>query len=138
MTPAEELTAAAEKLRALAEAAAGRSGSTTWQAVKHFPGQPAADFTSLWAAGGEPLLRGGGGRGRPPAYVHTPVGDYIALMGPGVGLALADLLDANARFASLHARLWEASGGGAMAEADLDHAVRAALAAARQILGGDR
>ncbi|NED75333.1 hypothetical protein G3I51_24020 [Streptomyces sp. SID9944] len=92
MTPADELRAAADKLRHLAATASDDSGSPHWTATRHFPDQPDSGFTSLWAAGGRPLLAGGGGRGRPPAYVSAPVGDYIAAMGPGVGAALADWL----------------------------------------------
>ncbi|MEU2180253.1 hypothetical protein [Streptomyces thermolilacinus] len=96
MTPADELRTAAEKIRAAAAAAAETSGSTTWRAERHFTHQTAADYTHLSTTEGLPLMRGGGGRGRPPAYVHGPVGDYIAIMGPGVGIALADWMAATA------------------------------------------
>lgn len=97
MTPAEELRAAAEKLRAHAAAAAEDSGSATWRATRHFPDLDESTFTALWATDARrPLMRGGGGKGRPPAYVSAPVGDYIAAMHPGVGAALADWLDAEA------------------------------------------
>ncbi|MFF9894938.1 hypothetical protein [Streptomyces longispororuber] len=92
--PADELRAAAATLRTLATAAADDSGNATWKADRHFPEQPDAGYTALWATGARPLMRGGGGRGRPPAYVTAPVGDYIAAMGPTVGLALATWLDA--------------------------------------------
>lgn len=95
-TPADELRAAADKLRTLATAAAEDSGNTTWHTTRHFPEQPDSTFTALWATGARPLLGGGGGRGRPPAYVSAPVGDYIAAMHPGVGAALADWLAAEA------------------------------------------
>ncbi|GHH30096.1 hypothetical protein [Streptomyces rubradiris] len=91
MTPADEIRTAAEKLRALATAAADNSGSSTWHATRHFPDQPDSTFTTLWATGARPLL-GGGGRGRVP-YVHAPVGNYAAAMDPAVGLLLTDLLD---------------------------------------------
>ncbi|TGZ14708.1 hypothetical protein DV517_61910 [Streptomyces sp. S816] len=97
MTPAQELQAAADKLRAAATAAADDSGSTAWHTTRHFPERPDSTFTTLWATGSRTLLRGGGGRGRPPAYVSAPVGDYIAAMDPTVGLALAELLEAEAR-----------------------------------------
>ncbi|QLJ01497.1 hypothetical protein HZZ00_10995 [Streptomyces sp. NEAU-sy36] len=93
MTPAEELQTAADKLRALATAAADDSGNSNWHTTRHFPEQPNSTFTALWATGSRPFLRGGGGRGRPPAYVSAPVGDYIAAMDPTVGLALATLLE---------------------------------------------
>ncbi|MEU5838805.1 hypothetical protein ABZ820_34790 [Streptomyces diacarni] len=90
-SPADEIRAAAAQLRALAEAAAEASGSATWGATRHFPELPDSTFTELW--GSRPLMGGGGGRGRPPAYVSAPVGDYIAAMGPAVGLALAGWLE---------------------------------------------
>lgn len=91
MTPTDEIRTAADKLRALATAAADNSGSSNWHATRHFPDQPDSTFTTLWATGVRPLL-GGGGRGRVP-YVHAPVGDYAAAMDPAVGLALATLLE---------------------------------------------
>ncbi|NEA52374.1 hypothetical protein [Streptomyces sp. SID10815] len=95
MTPADELRAAAATLRRLAAAASDHSGSPQWTATRHFPDQPDASYTSLWADR-RPLLAGGGGRGRPPAYVHAPVGDYIAAMHPGVGAKLAKWLETEA------------------------------------------
>ncbi|MFF6966237.1 hypothetical protein ACFY9G_23080 [Streptomyces anthocyanicus] len=94
MNPADELRTAAEKIRTLAAAAADDSGNTIWKATRHFPDQPDSTFTTLWAVGVKPLLRGGR---RPPAYVSAPVGDYAATMHPAVGLALADWLDQAAR-----------------------------------------
>jgi hypothetical protein len=91
MTPADEIRAAAAKLRALATAAADNSGSSNWHTTRHFPDQPDSTFTTLWATGVRPLL-GGGGRGRVP-YVHAPVGDYAAAMDPATGLAFATLLE---------------------------------------------
>ncbi|SFY52085.1 hypothetical protein [Streptomyces sp. F-1] len=96
MTPAEEIKQAATRLRELATAAADNSGSSNWHTTRHFPDQPDSTFTSLWATGVRPLLGGAGGRGRPPAYVKAPVGDYIAAMDPAVGLALADWLETTA------------------------------------------
>lgn len=121
-TLADTLRAAAQKLRAHVAAAAEESGSTTWHAVRHFPHQPDSTFTALEATGGRSLLGGGGGRGRPPAYVHAPVGDYIALMHPGVGLAVVRWLESWAGV--------EFDEHGPMPE-DAQHA----LAVARQILG---
>ncbi|MBZ6102756.1 hypothetical protein [Streptomyces olivaceus] len=116
MTPADELRAAADKIRQLATAAADDSGNTAWKASRHFPDQPDSTFTTLWAVGVKPLLRGGR---RPPAYVSAPVGDYAATMDPAVGLALADWLE------------WQAAAldEGRIAIPD------AALAVARQING---
>lgn len=94
MTAADELRTAAEKLRTRAAAAAEDSGNTTWHASRHFPELPHTTYTTVWATAGTPLLRGGGGRGRPHPYVSAPVGDYIAAMDPGVGLGLASLLEA--------------------------------------------
>ncbi|MBW5420310.1 hypothetical protein GKQ77_01825 [Streptomyces sp. BG9H] len=95
-TPADELRTAAATLRVHAAAAAEDSGNTTWHTTRHFPDQPNTTYTTVWATDGKPLLRGGGGRGRPHPYVSAPVGDYIAAMDPAVGLALADWLDATA------------------------------------------
>jgi hypothetical protein len=91
VTPTAEIRTAAQRLRALATAAADNSGSSTWHATRHFPDQPDSTFTTLWATGVRPLLSGGS-RGRVP-YVHAPVGDYAATMDPTVGLAFAHLLD---------------------------------------------
>ncbi|NUH35291.1 hypothetical protein HUF15_00655 [Streptomyces samsunensis] len=90
-SPAVQIRAAAEKLRALVTAAAKDSGSPHWIATRNFPNQPDATFTTLWTDSHTVLMRGGG-RHREP-YVHAPVGDYIATMGPTVGLAIAAWLD---------------------------------------------
>lgn len=90
MTAADELRTAAQKIRTLATAAANDSGNTAWKASRHFPDQPNSTFTTLWAVGVKPLLRGGR---RPPAYVSAPVGDYAAAVDPALGLALADWLE---------------------------------------------
>ncbi|RLV66319.1 hypothetical protein STAN_1840 [Streptomyces sp. CBMAI 2042] len=119
--PAEVLRAAATLLRAAAAAAAEHSGSSVWQSVRHFPDQPDSDFTTLTAGPGRPLHKGGGGRGAAP-YMHAPVSEYIALVGPGVGLKLARWLES-----------WcgvDLSEHGPMPE-DAQHA----LAVARQLLG---
>ncbi|MCX4809030.1 hypothetical protein OG601_47145 [Streptomyces sp. NBC_01239] len=92
-TPADELRAAITTLRSLANAATDDAGNSHWSASRHFPNQPDATYTTLWATGAKPLIHGGGGRGRPPAYVSAPVGDYIAAMDPTVGMALAVLLE---------------------------------------------
>jgi hypothetical protein len=135
MTPAEELRTAAETLRTLATAAADDSGNATWKTNRHFPELPEAGYTALWATGVQPLLKGGGGRGRPPAYVTAPVGDYIAAMDPTLGLALATLLEgvlSSSREASPAHE--ECSSWCTPQTCDLS----AALAVARQINGGPR
>ncbi|MDW4900629.1 hypothetical protein RB625_19660 [Streptomyces californicus] len=119
-TPANLLRAAAEKLRAASTAAAEHSGSTTWQSIRHHPGQPGSDFTTLTAGPGRPLHKGGGGRGAAP-YMHAPVSEHAALMGPGAGLALAALLESAAEYY-------------APGPAHPTHVVHA-LAVARQLLG---
>ncbi|MFE4334052.1 hypothetical protein ACFRQM_32960 [Streptomyces sp. NPDC056831] len=121
MTPADELRTAAQMLRAHATAAAKDTGSTTWHTAHHFPEQPDAEFTALCATGGRPLLKGGGGRGRPPLYVHALVGSYIALMDPSVGLAVTEWLETTAGYY-------------APGPTHPTHMVHA-LAVARQILG---
>jgi hypothetical protein len=92
VSPAEEIRAAAERLRTLASAAADASGSPHWRATRLIPELPDATYTTLGTVDGPPFLRGGG-RGGPPAYVSAPIGDYIATMGPSVGKALAAWLD---------------------------------------------
>lgn len=132
-SPAAELREAADRLRELATAAAEDSGPN-WRSTRHFPEQPDATYTSLWTDR-RPLLRGGGGRGRPPAYVSAPVGDYIAAMDPAVGAAIADWLDEISQFAALYASVTRASTGTEPAEPEYDVLTRRALAVARQILG---
>jgi hypothetical protein len=127
MNPADELRTAATKLRAHATAAADNSGSPHWHATRHFPDRPGSDFTSLWTDSNTILMKGGGGKGRPPAYVHAPVGDYIALMDPAIGLALADWLDLAAS---------EYNPDADVQETDRSH--EHALAVARAINGGEQ
>lgn len=91
--PADELRAAADKLRTLATTAADRSGGTTWRFKRRFPDQPDFDYGTLAALDKTPFVRGGG---RTPASLSALVGDYIAAMGPSVGLALADWLKESA------------------------------------------
>ena len=84
--PAEELRAAAARLRATATAA----GGDTWQA-DHFP-----EGTIVRRAGStQSLFRlaADGNRAAGTPYVLPAIGDQIAAMHPGVGLALADWLD---------------------------------------------
>ncbi|SCD61665.1 hypothetical protein [Streptomyces sp. PpalLS-921] len=111
-TPADELRAAARELRKLATAAstdqAGRPTSR-W-AVRYqpgvLPGAPpqtdrpcylkAVDEADPDGRGARPLLHGNrGSRGRPPS-MDPQHAEYAAAMDPGVGLALADWLDAAA------------------------------------------
>lgn len=105
MTPAEELTAAAEKLRALATAAStDSSGRPTahWD-VRYQPGvlpgaPPQRDRGCALIAtdgGNDVRLLGGGSngsRGSTPS-IGPDHGRYAAAMDPGVGAALADWLD---------------------------------------------
>ncbi|MGW1102753.1 hypothetical protein [Streptomyces sp. NPDC002540] len=126
-TPADELRAAAATLRATALTAAEHSGSSTWYSKFHFPDQPESDFTTLTAGPGRPLHRGGGGRGTAP-YMHAPVSEYIALVGPEVGLALADWLDAAASEVGRVEQQYRDRTAG-------EHMAPHALAVARKILG---
>ncbi|MFL1903115.1 hypothetical protein ACJWDR_29020 [Streptomyces tauricus] len=120
-SPAQELAAAAAKLRALADAARtdghGRDIST-W--TSHHASTRDA---RLHGPDRVDIIRGGSsgphGRGIRP-HLHPPVADYIAAMQPNVGVALAQWLEAEA-FQALH------NGQGPNAH----HA----LAVARQILG---
>ncbi|MFF7837590.1 hypothetical protein ACFZC6_01950 [Streptomyces ossamyceticus] len=91
-TPADEIAAAAARLRTLAADAADTSGSSKWEASRIFPEYPDSTATRLRANSGGPLLHGGGGK-HPAPMVTAPVGDYIAAMDPTVGLALAAWLD---------------------------------------------
>lgn len=127
MTPTDELKAAATSLRATATAA----GGDTWQA-DHFP-----EGTIVRRAGStQSLFRlaADGNRAAGTPYVLPAIGDQIATMNPGVGLALADWLEATV------AEVTAAEGteyalhtsGGMFAGWD------AALAVARAILAGSR
>ncbi|MEV7154878.1 hypothetical protein AB0N77_09665 [Streptomyces misionensis] len=95
MTPADELRAAAEKLRALASAV-----SAPDPALQPFHAE-GCDVT----------------QGRTPglydvATTQTPeLAAYIAAMHPGVGLALAKVFDAWARMASYDSTLLHRVGG---------------------------
>jgi hypothetical protein len=93
MNPAEELRAAAAKIRALATAASEDSGSSHWETIRVHPEYPESTSTRLRANPGGLLIHGGGYGKRPGPRVSGPVGDYIAAMEPAVGLVLADLLD---------------------------------------------
>lgn len=120
MNPAEELRAAADKLRTLATAAStdghGRDIST-WTSY-----HASTRDARLHGPDRVDIIRGGSsgphGRGIRP-HLHPPVADYIAAMQPGVGLALAAWLEAEAFQASRNGRTVNA---------------RHALALARQIL----
>ncbi|GAQ52098.1 hypothetical protein [Streptomyces acidiscabies] len=118
MTPADELKAAATKLRALATAASTDDDGTHtahWRAEPCWPDGP--DDGNRFLYGDRPLLHGGGPHR--PARMRARHAEYIATMDPSVGLALADWLDWQAR----------ALTEGHIATPD------AALAVARQILG---
>ncbi|MEV8353166.1 hypothetical protein ACFVTT_34140 [Streptomyces niveus] len=62
--------------------------------------------------------------------------EYVALMDPGVGAALADWLDTVTQYAELYANLTLTSTGAPPDEASYDQGTRHALAVARQINGG--
>jgi hypothetical protein len=100
-TPAQTLRRAAARVRQLAAAAAEDSGSPHWSASRILPDQPESRMTRVVAGSGGSLIHGRGERRSP--FFHAPVGDYIATMGPGVGAALADWLDAVADEAERHA-----------------------------------
>lgn len=96
-TPAAELRAAAEKLRKLAAQADDGPWETTWREQQyHLDGyrdgelHPIAEWTYAIATW-EPKVR------EERADCDTASADYMAAMHPGVGLALADWLDAEAR-----------------------------------------
>ena len=111
MTPAEEITAAAEKLRRLATAASTdrRGRPTTHWAVRYQPGvlpgspeqrdQPVR-LVATDSGTDNHLLHGGpsgpGARGTGPR-IGADQGRYIAAMGPDVGEKLARWLDAAAQ-----------------------------------------
>ncbi|MER5750660.1 hypothetical protein [Streptomyces sp. NPDC002088] len=106
MTPADEIRAAALRLRTLATAASTDPDGTptaNWHAHPRWPDDP--DGSSLlygdyltredgrtisW-----PLLNRGSSSQR-MAHMHTQHADYAAAMDPTVGLALADWLDSAA------------------------------------------
>ena len=95
MTPADELWAAAEKLRALATAASTgpRDEPTSrW----HFKRRDARSGY-LYAANphgpGMRLIHGDANGGNRHPGMHPRHGEYAAAMGPAVGLAVANWLD---------------------------------------------
>ncbi|MEU4051308.1 hypothetical protein AB0F09_19175 [Streptomyces olivaceus] len=107
MTPADEITTAADKIRALATAASTDSHGTPtvhW-AIRYQPGvtpgapdrrdQP-AKLVAVGLDTAKPLLHGGSsgphGRGSRPS-IGPDHGRYIVAMQPAVGLALATLLE---------------------------------------------
>ena len=107
MTPADELRTAADKLRALATTASTDDDGTPtahWNAQpcwNHLPDDGnrflygdrlTSDDGRPWSW---PSLLHGGGQHR-PARMRARHAEYAATMGPSVGLALADWLDAAA------------------------------------------
>lgn len=112
MTPADELRAAAARLRALAEAAStdryGRDTST-WISEQRSPTD-----ARLLTPDRTPILHGGSsgpnGRGTRP-HLHPQHAAYIAAMHPGVGTALADMLTQWAHAADLDPDLLNRIGG---------------------------
>ncbi|MBP8538578.1 hypothetical protein [Streptomyces sp. MK37H] len=127
-SPADEIRAAAENLRALATAAStatatpierGGTPTTRWYFKEREKGHG-----YLYAANpdgpGTRLIHSTAGRGSYPS-MRARHGEYAAAMDPTVGLALADLLDVIARTAHHEGA-----------------AVDEAFAVARQILGETR
>lgn len=111
-TPADELRAAAEKLRALAAAVEAdvETNPYWWSELTQRPD---------WYANG--VRNGLGG----------PSGELSAAMHPGVGAALAPLLERQARIAAETQDFL----GDEFQDGALDQNVHDALAVARQILG---
>lgn len=102
MTPADELRAAAARLRALAEAAStdryGRDTST-WISEQRSPTD-----ARLLTPDRRAILHGGSsgpnGRGTRP-HLHPQHAAYIAAMDPTLGTAIADWLDSAATDAEM-------------------------------------
>lgn len=120
-TPADELRTAAEKLRETAIAA----GGSGWIADHYSEGtivRPSGSEVSLF------VLAADGARAVGTPCVTPPIGAHIALMHPGVGLALADWLDKEAAF-------WQSA---VTSDAHGHRPTGAALAVARQVLGPAR
>lgn len=90
-SPVQELRDAAAKLRALAEAAATESGNPRWTSSRVFPDQPDSTASVVRAEGARPVFPVSQAR-----YIRGPISDYVAAVGPGVGLALAQWLEAEA------------------------------------------
>lgn len=142
-SPAEELRAAAARLRELATAAStatatpvdkGGKPTTHWHFNEREQGSG-----YLYAANpdgpGTRLIHSNAGRGTYP-HMRTRHGEYAAAMDPAVGLANASLLEAAAGLIDDHPDLTRPH---VTDEPCSDHACRivhAALAVARQINGG--
>ena len=102
-TAADELRAASARLRELARAVdADISTNPYWASKKH----PPHDYPNLYARGVDNGLGG-------------PAGTYAAIMGPGLGRALADWLDmtATSLAASTHPEWQECVAADALAVA---------------------
>ncbi|MFG3140783.1 hypothetical protein ACGFZA_31830 [Streptomyces sp. NPDC048211] len=105
MTPTDELTAAAKLLRTLATAASTASDGTptaAWNSRPCWPNNPNSNSSYLYgdyltrddsSTIAWPLLLRGGSQHR-QAHMETQHAAYASAMGPGVGLALADWLEA--------------------------------------------
>lgn len=91
-TPATELRTAADKLRQAA-AAADETNAAPWTTVKP-SSNPGSTRAFVFDANGDRIACGSsmGGRAGAP-WIAEVTAAYIALMHPGVGLALADLFD---------------------------------------------
>ena len=132
-TPADELRAAAEKLRALATAAT----PGPWRDHDTHLGQYGYAATVLSGEGNDTDLRAW-----LPSMSQTPWDEtrnawpdaaYIATMHPLVGTAIADLLDHAAQYADLFTRVYTADKGRQPTETEHDSLVRHALAVARAL-----
>lgn len=124
MTPAEELRAAAELLRTLATAPGMQPGP--WLVYNR-----GGSLDAVYSKDTNVIV----GETYDAIDQPQPAAPYIAAMHPGVGTALADLLDHQAGFAGLVADLYAAEGAGAVPDPHPDFATRHALAIARALLG---
>jgi hypothetical protein len=112
-TPADELRIAAQKLRALADTAQRDLETDVYW----------TPYTSnAWAQG---FINGFGG-------VSS---EYVAVLPPTVGTALAELLERMAKLAGLYATLHRSETGTTVVEQHPDGTIREALAVARAING---
>lgn len=89
-TPAEELRHAAAHLRITAIGATDDTGTDTWTTRRTSPTGTTQGRHTLSAGPGKRLVHGTAPG--PAPWVTRHVGEYIALMSPAVGLALADWL----------------------------------------------
>ncbi|MCF3101459.1 hypothetical protein IPZ58_07680 [Streptomyces roseoverticillatus] len=139
--PAAVLRAAATKLRDLATAAAQSSGDTRWQTAHGNPNWHGPRTPLYTATSPRNILRAQvHGRATATAYVHTPVGEYIAAMSPALGPLLAAWLEKTADSIDAHgeATAWVWSAGEPDAAAVIEtgpSGAQHALAVAHHLLG---